>query len=283
MYSRKQFLKKAVAAGAGLVAANSFMSCLSERKLENIGYISGILGPNLRERDWKTILGQTAEYGYSEIEIGNYLGESASSFLAFCKDIGLKPVAGSLGGMTEDTDVIHQSMDRLNALEMKYGVIYWPFFVGAPFSLDDCKRSVEVLNKTGEICKSRGITLLWHNHDHEFVAMEEGLPFDFLMENTDEDLVQCELDIYWVTKGGADPVEVLKRYSGRYRVLHVKDMAPGEELDFACPGDGIIEWEQVFAESVSQGIQHFNVERDNVVDGLGCLRSASQFLRGLRF
>ena len=283
MYSRNQFLKTAVAAGAGLVAANSFMACISERKLEKIGYISGILGPNLGERDWKSILSQTAEYGYSEIEIGNYLGESASTFLAFCNDIGLKPVAGSLGGMTEDTDVIHQSLDRLNSLEMQYGVIYWPFFVGAPFSLDDCKRSVEVLNKTGEICKSRGITLLWHNHDHEFVAMEEGLPFDYLMENTDEDLVQCELDIYWVQKGGADPVEMLKKYSGRYRVLHVKDMAPGEEQDFACPGDGIIEWEPVFAESVSQGIEHFNVERDNAVDGLGCLRSSSQYLKELRF
>ena len=283
MYSRKQFLKTTVAAGAGLVAASSFMSCLSERELENIGYISGILGPNLGERDWKSILSQTAEYGYSEIEIGNYLGESASSFLAFCNDIGLKPVAGSLGGMTEDTDVINQSLDRLNSLEMQYGVIYWPFFVGAPFSLEDCKRSAEVLNRTGEICKSRGITLLWHNHDYEFVGMEEGLPFDYLMENTDEDLVQCELDIYWVKKGGADPVEVLKKYPGRYEILHVKDMAPGEEQDFACPGDGIIEWEPVFAESDSQGIQHFNVERDNAEDGLGCLRSASQFLKELRF
>lgn len=283
MYTRKQFLKTAVAGGTGLIAANSLMAFIAERKLENIGFISGILGPNLGERDWKTILSQTAEYGYSEIEIGNYLGESASSFLTFCDEIGLKPVAGNLGGMTEDTDVIHQSLDRLNTLEMQYGVIYWPFFVGAPFSLEDCKRSVEVLNKTGEICKSRGITLLWHNHDYEFVAMEEGLPFDYLMENTDKDLVQCELDIYWVTKGGADPVEVLKKYPGRYRVLHVKDMAYGEEQDFACPGDGIIEWEPVFAESVSQGIQHFNVERDNAVDGLGCLRSASQFLKRLRF
>jgi sugar phosphate isomerase/epimerase len=241
------------------------------------------LGPNLGERDWQSILRQTAEFGYSEIEIGNYLGDSASSFLAFCNEIGLKPIAGSLGGMTEDNDTIHEALDRLNALEMQYGVIYWPFFVGAPFSLEDCKRSVEVLNKTGLICKNRGITLCWHNHDYEFKAMEEGLPFDYLMENTDEDLVQCELDIYWVKKGGADPVEVLKKYPGRYRILHVKDMAPGEEQDFACPGDGIIDWEPVFAESVSQGIQHFNVERDNAEDGLGCLRSASEYLKGMRF
>ncbi len=145
------------------------MSCISERRLENIGYISGILGPNLEERDWQSIFRQTVDFGYSEIEIGNYLGESASSFLAFCSDIGLKPV------------------------------------------------------------------------------------------------------------------EVLKRYPGRYRILHVKDMAPGEEQDFVCPGDGIIEWEPVFAESVNQGIAHFNVEKDNAEDGLGCLHSASQYLKGLRF
>lgn len=263
--------------------AKSFLSKLiAEKRLNNIGYISGILGSRLNEKNWKSIFEQTVDFGYSEIEISNYLGESVESFLEFCNKIGLKPVAGGMG-MTDDTDELNRSLDRLNSLEVKYAVIYWPYFGSAPFSLDDCKRSVEVLNKTGEVCKTRGLKLCWHNHADEFVPMEEGLPFDYLMQNTQTDLVQCELDIYWATKGGANPVEVLRKYPGRYPILHVKDMASGEDQDFACPGEGIIDWKAVFAESINQGTKHYNVERDNAKDGLECLKSAASYLKELRF
>src|SRR5690606_8759603 len=100
----------------------------------------------------------------------------------------------------------------------------------------------------------------WHNHDKEFHAMENGLPFDYLMDNTDPDLVGCEMDIYWVKKGGSDPLEVLKKYKGRIPVLHVKDMAPDE--DFICPGRGIIDFASIFREAKKQGIIHYFVERD---------------------
>ena len=272
------------ASAAGLYAANALMACkgLTENKLNNIGYISGILGRNLAEKDWKSMLRATSEYGYSEIEIGNYLGDSANTFLSFCNEIGIKPIAGGMG-MTDEADTLKQSIDKLKALELQYAVVYWPWFVGSPFKLEDCKRSVEALNNMGEECKKNDLTLCWHNHDHEFVAMENNVtPFDYLMEHTDKELVKCELDIYWTKKGGADPVETLQKYPGRYPILHVKDMAPGEEQDFACPGDGIIDWQQVFAESLKQGINHYFVEKDNAVDGLGCLRSAAVYLKELR-
>jgi sugar phosphate isomerase/epimerase len=285
MYTRRNFVKTMAVGAAGVYAANSLMACSmeSERKIGNIGYITGILGRNLGEKDWQSMLKATAEYGYTEIETGNYLGDSAASFLSFCNDIGLKPIAGGMG-FSDDPDRINEALDRLNALELNYSISYWPWTGGAPFTLDDCKKSVEILNKMGEMSKNRGLTFCWHNHDHEFVAMENGeTPFDYLMEHTDKELVQCELDIYWTKKGGADPVETLKKYKGRYPILHVKDMAPGEEQDFACPGDGIIDWPAVFSESADQGIKHYFVERDNAVDGLGCLRSSAEYLLNLRF
>ncbi len=284
MQTRRKFIKSMIAGSAGLYAAGALQSCnmFTQNKLNNIGYITGILGKNLGEKDWKSILSQTAAFGYTEIETGNFLGESAKSFLNFCNDTGLKPIAGGIG-MTDDTDELNRGLDKLNELELQYAINYWPWFVGSPFSLDDCKKSVETLNKNGEICKSRGLTLCWHNHDHEFVPMETGLPFDYMMDNTDSELVKCELDIYWTQKGGADPVQTLKKYPGRYPILHVKDMAPGEEQDFECPGKGIIEWESVFAESTKQNIQHYFVEKDGAVDGLGCLESAAEFLKNIRF
>jgi sugar phosphate isomerase/epimerase len=286
MITRRKFLHTISAGTAAIIVSNPLLSCASSssmRKLDNIGFISGIIGRELREGDWQAVLARTAEMGYTEIETGNFLGDSARSFLEFCSSIGLKPIAGG-GRFSTDMDEVKGSLDRLNALELQYAVLYWPWFGGAPLSLDHCKESAELLNKIGEVSRERGLTLCWHNHDLEFFTTQEGVvPFDFLMENTDPAIVKCELDIYWARKGGADPVEVLKKYNGRYPLLHIKDMAPGEEETFACPGNGIIDFQEVLTEALDQGIKHFFVEKDNVKDGLGCLESAAVYLKSLRF
>jgi sugar phosphate isomerase/epimerase len=76
---------------------------------------------------------------------------------------------------------------------------------------------------------------------------------------------------------------MLKRYAGRIKILHVKDMAPGAAMDFACPGDGIISFAPLFREAQEQGIEHYFVERDNVENGLECLRTSGAFLKNLVF
>jgi sugar phosphate isomerase/epimerase len=113
--------------------------------------------------------------------------------------------------------------------------------------------------------------------------MEEGMPFDYRMANTDKDLVKCEMDVYWVAKGGADPLEVLKKYDGRIKILHIKDMAAGPKQDFECPGSVIIDFPAIFKESTKQGIEHYFVERDNIVDGMACLKSSGAYLKNLTF
>jgi sugar phosphate isomerase/epimerase len=85
------------------------------------------------------------------------------------------------------------------------------------------------------------------------------------------------------TQGGTDPVKTLQKYRGRYPLIHLKDMAPGDEQTFACPGSGIIDFLEVLSEAVDQDIKHYFVEQDNVVDGLACLESAAVYLKSLRF
>ncbi len=106
--------------------------------------------------------------------------------------------------------------------------------------------------------------------------MEEGLPFDYLMQHTDPKLVKCEMDIYWVARGGANPLDTLQKYKDRYEILHVKDMAKDSTQTFECPGSGMINFPSIFAEAQSQGIKHYMVERDQVVDGLACLQSSGR-------
>ena len=282
MVSRRDFIIKA-AIGSAAFAATPLLSFAAEgnHKLKNIGYISGILKNNMKDADWKQVLKKTVEFGFTEYE-GGLQGDSPEEFLKFCKSIGLKPIAGGVG-ISDDMDKIEQGLDKINAMQMEYAVCYWPWFVGGPFKLEDCKRSAETLNKMGEKAKAKGLKFCWHNHNKEFIDMEEGQPFDYLMAHTEKDLVSVEMDIYWVARGEADPLEVLKKHAGRIPILHVKDMAPGSEMDFECPGRGIIDFPSIFAEAHRQGIKHYFVERDQCVDGLACLESSGRYLKSLRF
>jgi len=281
MITRRKFISASAAIIAAAAYSPSLFSLSSEKKLKKFGFISGIIEKEL-EGDWKAALKQAASFGYTEIETGNYLGRSAEEYLSFLKEIGLRPVAGYINFTDSESQVLN-SIDLTKKLEMKIAVTYWPWFTGGPFSEDDCKKSTDRLNYLGKLCNENGLEFCWHNHDKEFIPMESGLPFDFLMNNTDPDLVKCELDIYWVTKGGADPLLLLRKYKGRYIILHIKDMAPGNTKDFECPGNGIIDFSSIFREADSQGIKHFMVERDNVPDGIACLKSAAEYLKKLTY
>lgn len=281
MITRRKFITGSAAAAIAVSFIPETFSALSSKKLGSIGFIEGIIEKELKG-DWKAVLKETVRYGYTEIEIGSFMGDSATTFLKYCNETGIKPIAGGTV-FSKNIEELNKSLENLNALELKYAVIYWPWLTGGPFKLEDCKISADMLNKIGEACKKHGLTLCWHNHNKEFIAMEEGLPFDYLMNNTDKNLVKCELDIYWVKKGAADPVQILRKYKDRYRILHVKDMAPGPEMDFACPGSGIIDFPSVFSEAADQGIKHYFVERDNVVDGLDCLKTSASYLKNISF
>jgi sugar phosphate isomerase/epimerase len=283
MLSRRNFVKTLAAGTGASLLTNPLLAALPKpvRQLKNFGFIGGIVGKELKQ-DWRTTLRKAAEYGFTEIETATHYGDSPKTFLTYCKLMGIKPIGGGLP-LSQDNDQISKRLDQLNELDAKYAVVYWPWLVSAPFKLEDCKRSAELLNKMGEASKKRGLTLCWHNHDKEFVAMESGLPYEYLMAHTDPGLVKGEMDLYWVKKGGADPLEMLRTYKGRFVILHVKDMAKGESQDFECPGSGIIDFPSIFAEAQAQGIRHYMAERDQVTDGLACLKSSGKYLQNLRF
>jgi sugar phosphate isomerase/epimerase len=281
MITRRKFITGSAALAIAATFTPGTFSAISSKKPGRIGFIEGIIDKELKE-DWQAALRQTVSYGYTEIEIGRFRGESAKTFLKDCSEIGIKPVAGGVT-FSKDIDVVNKSLDSLNDMKLKYAVVYWPWLIGGPFKLEDCKITSDILNRTGEACKKKGLILCWHNHDKEFIPMEEGLPFDWLMNHTDKNLVKCEMDIYWVKKGGADPVEVLKKYKNRYGILHVKDMTGDARQTFADVGSGIIDFPAVFFEAADQGILHYFVEKDNALNGMETLKRSAEYLKNLSF
>jgi sugar phosphate isomerase/epimerase len=131
-------------------------------------------------------------------------------------------------------------------------------------------------NKVGEIMKSSGIQFGYHNHNFEFGKVEGKVPyFDIFLAELDKDLVTMELDLFWATKAGQNPVEMFKKYPGRFQLFHMKDMFTKQEpfytttgvTDFAPVGAGLINFKEILASKDIAGMKYMFVEQDQSREG----------------
>jgi len=115
--------------------------------------------------------------------------------------------------------------------------------------------------------KKYGIQFGYHNHDFEFKEVDGVIPyFDIYMKNTDPSLITFELDIYWATKAGHNPIDLFKRFPGRFQLWHVKDMEKSEDKYFAPVGTGSIDYKEIFKYQETAGMKYFFVEQDATRD-----------------
>ena len=151
------------------------------------------------------------------------------------------------------------------------------------------KRIAEMLNKIGESAKKNGLTLCYHNHAHDFTPMGGSNPIEMLMQDTQADLVQLELDIFWASVAGLNPVDVLKKYSGRVPLVHLKDKAKGVPVQhdekvpataFKAVGSGSIDIPAVLSAAAAAGVRHYFVEQDETPgDPIASLRKSYEYLQ----
>jgi sugar phosphate isomerase/epimerase len=227
-----------------------------------------------------------ANIGYTQLEFGGFYGNSIEQFKKFMKEIGLKPLsAGSSLGQMKKEDVLKKMIDDALYLNKKYMVCYWPWMdSGNNKKLDDFKKAAEELNKLGDQCNKAGIRFAFHNHDKEFVGVEGyQWGYEVFLKETDPAKVAMLLDLYWITKGGGDPIQLLKQYPNRFELFHVKDMDKTAERSFTCPGYGIIDFKKIFAEAKKAGVKHYIVEIDKAPNPIQCIRDSFSYLKNLRY
>jgi sugar phosphate isomerase/epimerase len=141
-------------------------------------------------------------------------------------------------------------------------------------SIAGFQKMVAEWNKVGKIMKENGIQFGYHNHNFEFATVEGKIPyFDVFLKEMDKDLLTMELDLFWTTKAGQKPVELFKKYPGRFQLFHMKDMytkeAPFFETktnDFAPVGEGIINFKEILAAKKIAGMKYMIVEQDSSKD-----------------
>jgi sugar phosphate isomerase/epimerase len=179
----------------------------------------------MKEDPIATIKAVTKE-GYRFLEVANHaadkdpgvgFGVPAKEKKAVLDGEGAQVVSAHIFPM--DTKALGPVLEYHRQIGTKYMVMPMGFYQGR----EDALRQAEALNQAGKECAAAGMTLLYHNHFHEFQIFEGAAVFDILLQNTDPALVKVELDTYWALRGGQDPVAFLKKHGERVRLLHQKD------------------------------------------------------------
>ena len=285
-HSRRDFLKISAAGafGAFILPADSIRTASESaavpfQKKDNIGLQLYTIREEMK-RDPEASLKRVSEIGYKNLELadydnGKFYGFAPEEFKKIINDLGMEAISShaglpATGDKTDNAKKIAEDHKKLGA---QYCI--QPFVdEKSRKTIADWQRMVEDWNQAGKIMKDYGLKFGYHNHNFEFGTVEGKVPYyDVILAGLDKNLVIMELDLFWATKAGQDPVEIFKKYPGRFELFHMKDMynkqAPafdtGVTYDFAPVGDGIIDFKRILAEKES-GVKYLIVEQDRTKD-----------------
>lgn len=289
------------------------------RKLSKTG-IQLFSLPKLLEEDFAGTIQVLAQMGYKELELfGPYpfsapsahqrweavtpaLGFKGSGY--FGKDIREVKKILDDNGLTApsahtDLDTLINGMGRLAEAAHILGHQY----VTLPAipdekrqTIEDYHRIAETFNQIGENAKKLGIRFAYHNHGYGIQPVDDIVPLEIIFEETDPGLVFFEMDIFWTSAGGADPLDYLEKYSGRYHLMHLKDMKEKKQFSgdggdatqwialfpyMSSAGDGVLEVKSIVEKALATGVRHFFVEQDMVADPETALKRSIDFLQKL--
>ena len=234
------------------------------------------------QRDVEGTLAKVAEIGFREVEFAGYPQGTGSSLSAMLKRYGLTAPSSHVRYQAIRTEW-SRVLDEAAAVGQRYVVV--PSIPGEERrSADDWKRVAALFNRAGEEARARRLQFGYHNHDFEFAPVDGTTGYDLLLAESDAKLVQMELDLYWMIKGGRDPLEYFAKYPGRFPLLHVKDMDATPQKGFADVGKGTIDFGKIFAQASQGGVKHYFYEQD-VTPGapLDSAKASYDYLKALRY
>ena len=261
---RRHFLKQSSAAlAASALLGPTVARATKAARAAGVPDALGIQLYTLRDifpGDVNGVLEMLSRYGYAEVETAGYADRAPAVFRGALDAHGLRSPSAHVG-----LDLCRSDLDGVleaaQTVGHRYVVVPWLPPEQRP-DRDGYLALADEINAMGERSREAGITMAYHNHDFEFDTFDTDRPayFDFV-ERLDPDLVALELDLYWVSVAGYDPVDVFERYPGRFPMWHVKDGA-GPEMTQTVVGEGTLDWPRIFAAAETAGLQHAIIEAD---------------------
>jgi len=276
--NRREFVQAMAAIGA-TTAFYRVPAIAHPARLDKIGLQLYTVRDQMK-LDFESTIARVAQAGYQEVEFAGYYNRSPADVRAILDHNGLS--APSTHVSFANDDQWKTALDTAKAIGHEYIVMPW-IPAERRKTLDDWKNFAQVFNRAGQMAHDAGIQFAYHNHDFEFPKLEGQVPYDVLLQNTDPKLVQLEIDLYWITKAGQDPLAYFARWPGRIPLVHVKDSAGPPEHKMVDVGQGKIDWKRIFAKRDQAGIKHAFVEHDQAPQPFEDIATSARYLKGLEF
>lgn len=231
--------------------------------------------------DPEATIRQVADFGYTQLEsydgpMGMWWGMGTTGYKNLLDELGMSPISSH-------ANVFEEFERKANeAAEVGLTFIVCPW-VGPQETMDDFRRIADQFNEMGEIANNLGLRFAYHNHAYSFEELEGELPQDVMMNITDPELVEYQMDIYWVVAAGHDPAEWMQKYPGRFTTCHVKDLAQGEEPESTVLGTGSIDYKQLLPVSQEYGMEGFIVEQEAYTGTtpIDAIRANAEYMKSL--
>jgi sugar phosphate isomerase/epimerase len=279
MQNRRDFLKFSSAASVGMMLMGASGCTPRDRKSFGVG-IQLYTIRDAMAADVPGTLKKVSDIGYKYLELAGYsddkfYGYSPLEFKKMVNDLGMEVLSShtkvEAAGITIDS--AKAMADDHAALGVKFCVQPWIEEIDR--NIESYKRMIGDWNEVGKIMKEVGIQFGYHNHNFEFASIDGIVPYyDIFMPEMDAGLITMELDVFWASKAGQNPVDMFNKYPGRFQLLHFKDMktneAPFFEVikdDVCSVGEGVIDFKKILAAKEVAGMKYLFVEDDNQGNG----------------
>jgi sugar phosphate isomerase/epimerase len=280
MTSRRTFLETLGVATAAAALPGELFAGMRTAKLDAIG-LQLYTVRSLMAKDVEGTLATVAGVGYREVEFAGYFNREPAALRATLDKLKLTSPSCHLG-----LPAVEAGFDATAAAAKTLGH-KWLIVASVPGQFFQSTASLKELaqrfNAIGKRAKDAGLRYGYHNHNVEFKAVDGTIPLELLLSETDPALVDFEMDVYWVTQGGGDPLALINKYPGRFHLLHAKDASAAPESAMRDVGSGVIDWKKIFAERKKAGVEHVFVERDDAQDAIASITASYNFLRNLSF
>ena len=227
-------------------------------------------------------LARIAGLGFREVEFAGYYGKTGAQIRQILRANGLSSPS------------THVSLDQISSTDfpklVETAATIGHRWINLAWLAPDQRGSVAkyeshaaALLKAQQVARAAGITVAYHNHDFEFEPLGDTNGYEILLDRTRGSGVQFEMDLYWMSVAGKDPVSYWTRFPGQFPMVHVKDNAGPPTNEMRPVGQGTINWAALFEKRAVAGIKHFYVEHDNPADPWASLTSSVGYLKTLRF
>lgn len=279
--SRRRFVKSSLLAGAAALSLPGLNRLnAAGKKLPVALQLYSIRGDC--GKDFDAALEWVAKTGFDGVEFAGYHNYNGKpkELKKRLDDLGLGVAATHIGTGTLRGDALKASIEFHQAIGCKFLIVPGDGDFTKP---DKWKALADTFNEVAAKLKPLGMATGYHNHTHEFTKLDGKTYYDLFAQHTTQDVI-LQQDVGWTAAAGLDPVEMMKRYPGRFRSTHFKPTVVNNEAGKkAFLGQDSVKWPEVIeACRMVGGTDWITLEQEVYPDGKSAMESTEISLKALK-